>query len=85
MGDAVSRAPEPRWLTEVRLRAARRVLWLRHLWSGNHYEGEHLLAISHSEIDRALSSPVEAAEAELAFYQSDEQAIADQRAHHRPR
>jgi hypothetical protein len=76
VGDAVSRAPEPRWLTEVRLRAARRVLWLRHLWSGNHYEGEHLLAISHSEIDRALSSPVEAAEAELAFYQSDGQAIA---------
>ena len=67
-------AAEPRWLTEVRLRAARRVLWLRHLWSQPRYEGEHLLAISHSEVDRALTSPAQAAEAERAFYQSDERA-----------
>ena len=31
------RAAEPRWLAEVRLRAARRVLWLRHLWSQPRY------------------------------------------------
>ncbi len=67
---------EPRWLTEVRLRASRRVRWLRHLWSGQHYEGEHLLAISHSEVDRALASRTEAAEAERAFYRSDERAAA---------
>jgi ATPase family associated with various cellular activities (AAA) len=70
------RGAEPLWLTEVRLRAARRVLWLRHLWSGHQYESEHLLAISHSEVDRALASPAEAAEAEQAFYRSDERAAA---------
>ena len=53
MGDAVTPA-EPRWLTEVRLRSARRVLWLRHLWSQHRYADEHMLAISHSEVDRAL-------------------------------
>ena len=55
---------------------SRRVLWLRHLWSGHHYESEHLLAISHSEVDRILTSPAEAAEAEQAFYRSDERAAA---------
>ncbi len=69
-------AAEPRWLTEVRLRASRRVLWLRHLWSQPRYEGEQLLAISHSEVDRALASPAEAADAERAFYRSDEPAAA---------
>ncbi len=69
-------AAEPRWLTEVRLRASRRVLWLRHLWSQHHYEGEHLLAISHSEVDRALAARTEASEAEQAFYRLDERAAA---------
>ena len=69
-------AAEPRYLAEVRLRALRRVLWLRHLWSEYQYEGEQLLAIGHGEVDRALVSPVEAAEAERAFYQSDRQAAA---------
>ena len=88
MGDAVNPAPavlarpapdreaEPRWLTEVRLRASRRVLWLRHLWAGHHYEGEHVLGISHSEVDRTLTSETEAAEAEQAFYRSDKHAAA---------
>lgn len=67
---------EPRWLAEVRLRALRRVLWLRHLWSEQRYESEHLLAIGHGEVDRALTPPGEAAEAERAFYQSDERASA---------
>jgi hypothetical protein len=69
-------AAEPRWLSEVRLRAFRRVLWLRHVWSGHHYESEHLLAISHSEVDRILMPPAEAAEAEQAFYRSNEPAAA---------
>jgi hypothetical protein len=69
-------ASEPRWLAEVRLRALRRVLWLRHLWSEHHYEGEQLLAIGHSEVDRALLPPAEIAAAERAFYQSDELAAA---------
>jgi len=65
---------EPRWLAEVRLRAARRVLWLRQLWSDQGYQDEHLLAISHSEVDRALAPGSAAADAERAFYRSDEQA-----------
>jgi hypothetical protein len=65
---------EPGWLTEVRLRAARRVLWLRHLWAQPGYQDEHLLAISHSEVDRALLPPAKLAAAERAFYQSDERA-----------
>jgi AAA+ superfamily predicted ATPase len=69
-------AAEPCWLVEVRLRASRRVLWLRHLWSRPRYEGEQLLAISHSEVDRALASPAEMAEGEAAFYRSDERAAA---------
>jgi len=67
-------AAEPPWLAGVRLRALRRVLWLRHLWSEHRYEGEHLLAISHGEVDRALAPPFGAAEAERAFYRSDERA-----------
>jgi ATPase family associated with various cellular activities (AAA) len=75
-GPALGSAAEPRWLSEVRLRAFRRVLWLRHVWSGHHYESEHLLAISHSEIDRVLTPPAEEAEAEQAFYRLDERAAA---------
>ncbi len=67
---------EPRWLTEVRLRATRRVLWLRHRWAEHRYEDEQWLGISHSEIDRALGSPAEAARAERAYYSSDAHAVA---------
>ncbi|HTW02127.1 MAG TPA: ATP-binding protein [Streptosporangiaceae bacterium] len=70
-GDGQVLPDEPRWLAEVRLRAARRVLWLRHLWSARHYGDEAQLAISHSEVDRALMPPAEAARAEQAFYESD--------------
>ena len=73
---AIEIPDEPRWLAEVRLRAYRRTLWLRRLWAEHPYAGEHLLAISHSEVDRALASPAEAAEAERAFYRSDERAAA---------
>jgi ATPase family protein associated with various cellular activities (AAA) len=73
---AIEIPAEPRWLAEVRLRAYRRVLWLRHLWSDHPYAGEHLLAISHSEVDRALAAPAEAAEAERAFYRTDQSAAA---------
>jgi hypothetical protein len=62
---------EPAWLEEVRLRAARRVTWLRHLWSSHRYEGENVLAISHSEVDRALLPPGQLREAESAFYRDD--------------
>ncbi len=72
LNSAESTVGEPRWLAEVRLRAARRVLWLRQLWSGQGYRDEHLLAISHSEVDRALAPGPVAADAEQAFYRSDE-------------
>ena len=67
---------EPAWLGGVRLRAARRVLWLRELWSSRRYEGEHLLAISHSEVDRALMPPGDLLAAEQAFYRADQAAAA---------
>jgi hypothetical protein len=67
---------DPGWLTEVRLRATRRVLWLRRLWAVHQYQDEHMLAISHSEVDRALAPQAEAYGAEHAFYASDERAAA---------
>ena len=75
-GTPADGAAEPRWLAEIRLQAYRRVLWLRHLWSAHHYQDEQFLAISHSEVDRALAPPAEMAEAERAFYRSDERAAA---------
>jgi len=62
---------EPGWLTEVRLRVARRVLWLRALWAGSGYQGEGAMAISHSEVDRTVGPAGELALAERRFYQED--------------
>jgi hypothetical protein len=67
-------AQEPAWLDEVRLRAARRVLWLRHQWVEHHYADEQLLSITHSEVDRALQSRVEVRAAERRFLARDEHA-----------
>ncbi len=64
-------ADEPTWLSEVRLRAARHARWLRHLWSVQRYENEHLLAISHSEVDRALAPQDELRRAEVEFDATD--------------
>jgi ATP-dependent 26S proteasome regulatory subunit len=71
-----SETPEPRWMADIRLRAARRVRWLRQLWASHRYEGEHVLAISHSEVDLALLPSGELRAAEHAFYRGDEQAAA---------
>jgi AAA+ superfamily predicted ATPase len=62
---------EPVWLTEVRLRAGRRALWLRSLWASGRYPGEEAMAISHSEVDRAMTPPGELALAERRFYRED--------------
>jgi AAA+ superfamily predicted ATPase len=67
---------EPAWLAEIRLRAARRVRWLRHLWSSHRYEGEQVLAISHSEVDRALLPSSELRLAEHAYYCDDAETAA---------
>jgi AAA+ superfamily predicted ATPase len=66
-------AEEPRWLREVRLRAARRVRFLRHRWQSGHYADEQLLAITHSEVDRALEPPEQVRADELALYAADPQ------------
>jgi AAA+ superfamily predicted ATPase len=68
------RPTEPAFLTRVRLRARRRVLWLRRVWAEGLAEPEQGLAIPHSEVDRVLADPREAAEAEDAFYEGDAQA-----------
>jgi ATPase family protein associated with various cellular activities (AAA)/winged helix domain-containing protein len=61
---------EPAWLTEVRLRAERRVLWCRELWERLRYDGERSLAISHSDVDAALDATLRRAEDE--FVATDE-------------
>ena len=67
---------EPSWLKEIRLRATRRVSWLRQLWASHRYEGEHVLAISHSDVDRALLPLGELRAAECEFYRTNPQAVA---------
>jgi hypothetical protein len=62
---------EPAWLADVRLRALRRVAWLRECWSRGGYGDESAMAISHSEVDRALAPPAVLAEEERAFYRRD--------------
>lgn len=74
LADGTQVASEPLWLSEIRLRAARRVRWLRHLWASHRYEGEHVLAITHSEVDRALLPWGELRAAEHDFYRDDAQA-----------
>lgn len=62
---------EPTWLTDVRLRLARRVLWLRALWATSPYPGDEAMAISHSEIDRTLQPAASLEAAEKQFYRED--------------
>jgi AAA+ superfamily predicted ATPase len=57
------------FLARVRLRARRRALWLRALWSAD--ENERALAITENEVARILTDPAEMADAELAFYRSN--------------
>ncbi len=52
---ASSEGAEPSWLTDVRLRVARRFLWLRALWAASGQPGDDVMAISHSEVDRTLT------------------------------
>lgn len=78
-GAGMTGAPEPAepgWLAEVRLRAARRALWQRSLWAGSRYPGEDAMAISHSEVDRAMAPAGEITAAERLFYARDAGAAA---------
>ena len=67
---------DPSWLIEVRLRARRRMLWVRSLWVRHWYEGEDALAISHSEVELALATPDALLAEEQSFYRDDERARA---------
>lgn len=63
---------EPPFVTLVRLRARRRALWLRELWSAD--ANVRNLVITHNEADRILEDPGELLRAEILFYESNEQA-----------
>ena len=67
---------EPVWMQIVRLRAERRVLWCRELWARHHYLDEHSLAITHSEVERALGPPAQALADERAFFAESPEAAA---------
>jgi AAA+ superfamily predicted ATPase len=67
---------EPAWLAEVRLRAGRRALWLRSVWADHRYQGEDMMAIGHSEVDRATEPGGELTLAERCFYREDATAAA---------
>jgi ATPase family associated with various cellular activities (AAA) len=68
--DVVNLGERP-FLARVRLRAQRRVLWMRAVWSGDSPAGEQGLAISHAEVDRILSDPAQMTTTEPLFYESD--------------
>jgi hypothetical protein len=68
--DAV--AVEPAFLTRVRLRAHRRALWLKALWSAESTAGH--LAITPEEVQRHLAEPGMIAASERHFYETDPQA-----------
>jgi hypothetical protein len=75
-GESVSadsvRVKESAVLSRVRLRAWRRALWLRRVWSAD--ENATNLAITHHEADRILADPSEIRQAEVSFYESNNQA-----------
>jgi ATPase family associated with various cellular activities (AAA) len=65
---------EPLWLHEVRLRAMRRVLFVREQWRSSSYPGEEHLAISHSEVDRAFTPSPFINDLASSFYRTHEKA-----------
>ena len=69
----VTHSDEPAFMARIRLRARRRVLWLRQLWAADS-GGNMGLAISHGEVDRILLGAGELARAELFFHHNDPEA-----------
>ncbi|MBZ5510985.1 MAG: ATP-binding protein [Acidobacteriia bacterium] len=67
-------AAGPAFTWRIRVRAQRRVLWMRSLWANGRTETEHGLVIPDSEIDRILTDPAELREAEALFYENDSSA-----------
>ena len=65
---------EPPFVTRVRLRAQRRVRWMRALWEEEQSGSMQGLAISHAEVDRLMTEPAQIAAQETLFYQRDPEA-----------
>lgn len=65
---------DPPFVARVRLRAQRRVLWMRAVWSNDRSGAEQGLAISHAEVDRVLTDPAQIAASESRFYETDREA-----------
>src|SRR5262249_49658276 len=73
-------AGEPGFVSRIRLRARRRILWMRRLWTNEPGDSTQGLAISHAEVDRILADRAELLRAEESFYRTDKTAseITDQ-------
>ena len=69
--ETASPALEPAFLARVRLRAHRRALWLKALWSAE--PSTSRLAITTEEVQRNLAEPGMVAMAEAQFYDTDPQ------------
>jgi hypothetical protein len=67
-------AAEPVFLLRARLRARRRALWLRQLWSAE--APPKGIAVSDEEVDRALADPSQLADREASFLATDPDALA---------
>jgi hypothetical protein len=63
------RAVEPAFVQRTRLRARRRAVWLRALWSAD--ASAKGIAITHDEVDRILNDPAGTAEQETRFYEEN--------------
>ncbi len=61
----------PAFVDRIALRARRRALWMRALWSADANAPAGGLAISHAEVDRILTDPARLAAAEQVFYAND--------------
>jgi len=59
------------FVTRVRLRAQRRMLWLHHLWGRSFADNEQVLAISHTEVERILAGAERDTDAESLFYKQE--------------
>jgi hypothetical protein len=62
------------FVARVRLRAKRRVLWMRALWAAEQSSVPAGLAISHAEVDRITEAPQEMAAREALFYEQHPEA-----------
>lgn len=66
-----AKVAEPPFVARVRLRAQRRILWMRALWTAEQSGPALGVAISHAEVDRITVDPSRIAEQERLFYQDD--------------